>query len=189
MSSNTPKYAEAPTPSSPRRESRDVSSATCGQKPFYCGNSMTELFLVHTRFVIAKRSLHAPAGIIKFTKNHTTGNSAALQFIIRHSILLSPQQHIAAANPGSPGKKFSPWRTECQGNVPLCTGTHQRRRCSGIRKGYNALQRVQRISGYLCFFPIGHNIFSIQGQIDIFGSHEQRIQQMFHRDSSIAAAR
>ena len=152
------------------------------------GNS-TEPLSIHSKAMVTVGALNTPATVKDFAEDHHPCHSAALRRIIGHTILGTAQQHIALCKAGCASQEFSPRRAKGHGDALFRTGTHQRRGCAGIGKGYNALKCVQRIPLHHLALPVGDHVFTLQRKIHILGGDKEGIQKLSHGSPSIALRR
>jgi len=82
-------------------------------------------------------------------------------FIIRHAILRSSQNNIAALWTKYPCLKTSVLRHERQGNAAFSACMHQCGAGACISEGHYALEVVQRHAQYFTFIPKDYNILTI----------------------------
>ena len=153
-----------------------------------CG-CLGELRRVHPEAVVPAGAFDAPACVVDFPKHHVSGDAAGRAWVICHPVLGPPEKDIPGAFPSGSGQEAPPWRAEGQGNVSFRAGPHQGRGGTGIGEGDDSLQRVEWIAGQ--FFPVlvGHNVFSVQGEVDVLGGDEKGVQQVLHNGSSMALAK
>jgi hypothetical protein len=75
--------------------------------------------------------------------------------------------------PSTRGEKAKPYPF-------LCACAHERRACSGIGKGYNAFNRMERKSCDYLILPFHKRILSIERKVNILRGDVKSIQQSSH---------
>ena len=109
------------------------------------GNGRKPL-VVDPQRMISSGAFHAPTSIIDLPENHTSGNPAAARRVVGLPILHPAQKDVSLCSARDTRKKSSPRRTKCHTDAPFDTRAHQGGRRSGVGKGNDALQHMQRVA-------------------------------------------
>ena len=139
--------------------------------------------------MIPTGTFQAAACIVYLAKDETAGKPGAFPQVIRQPVLRPAQQHVPVGGSRRAAKKPSVRAAECQQDIFLRTGAHQRRGSPKVGKAHDALKGVQRVACGLLAVPLQHNVLSLQCGVNILRGDKQRIQQLSHGVSSMLLRR